>query len=217
MARNGRFRMIAVAAAAVAASAVGVGAQMPGAPVLQNAFVAPGMVFAVDGGGGDGAVYAGAVSWAPGNARFQLSGGVGSWTPTGGSGRLVYGARLAAPLFSMMGGNLGLGVFAGAGSGPARGTTPRAPTQVPVGASIGYRKTLGATHGISLYAAPMYLGVAAQGQSSEHLFRTSFGVDVGVTSSIGVTAGVETGQTSTRGGPTSSRWGVAVSWAPGRR
>lgn len=215
MARNRKFLALLPLASLCAAGALQ--AQLPGAPVLQNAFVAPGMVVALDAGGGDGGVYAAAVSWAPGNARFQLSGGAGSWTPTGGTGRFVYGARLSAPIFSIMGGNLGLGVFAGLGSGPSRGTTPRAPTQTPIGASIGYRKAIGATHGLSVYAAPMYLGIAAQGQTAEHLFRTSFGVDIGVTKSVGVTAGVETGQTSTTGGPTTARWGAAVSWAPGRK
>lgn len=214
MALNRKFLALPLVAALGAAGALQ--AQLPGAPVLQNAFVAPGVVLALDGGGGDGAVYAAAMSWAPGNARFQLSAGAGSWTPTGGDARFVYGGRVAAPVLSLMGGNLGVAVFAGAGTGPARGTTPRAPTQTPIGASIGYRKALGATHGFSIYAAPMYLGIAAQGRSAEHLFRTSFGVDAGVTKSIGVTAGVETGQTSSGGGPTAARWGVAVSWAPGR-
>src|ERR1051325_11829407 len=40
-------------------------AQMPGAPVLQNAWRSPGLVVAADFAGGSGSLYGGAVGWAP--------------------------------------------------------------------------------------------------------------------------------------------------------
>src|SRR5690349_4655061 len=69
------LRLAAIAAILVATSS---GAQMPGLPTLQNAWVAPGGVVAFDfGSGTDGQTYGAALSYAPGSAKLLLSGGYG--------------------------------------------------------------------------------------------------------------------------------------------
>src|SRR3954463_2255952 len=53
-------------------------AQIPGAPVLQNAWASPGIVGAVNFAGSSGqSVVAAAAGWSPGSGRFQVSGGAG--------------------------------------------------------------------------------------------------------------------------------------------
>lgn len=218
---RGSRRVVAAmtAAAAMLALASGAGAQMPGAPVLQNAFVAPGFTGAADFGSGNGSIYALAGGWAPGTARFQLSAGIGLRNPTGGGSSTAYGVRAAAPLFAM-GQRFGLAVFAGYGgaSSAGAGDSLHAATEVPLGASLGFRQAVGATHGFSLYAAPMWLrSTGASGRGSESLFRTSIGADAALTSAIGLTVGAELGSSANRIGPTGTRWGVAISYALGRR
>lgn len=206
--------MITVLATATAAA----GAQMPGAPVLQNAFVAPGFTGALDFGSGDGSVYALAGGWAPSSARFQLSAGVGYRNPKVGGSSTAYGVRAAAPLFAV-GSRVGIGVFAGYGGASSAGAADslRVASSFPVGASIGFRQPLGATHGFSLYAAPMWVrNTGASGRGSESLFRTSVAADAALTSAIGITVGAELGTSAKRIGPTGTRWGIAVSYALGR-
>jgi len=50
------------AACAIAIGAAGVGAQVPGAPVLQNAFANPGIAVAANFGGGSGQSFYGAAA-----------------------------------------------------------------------------------------------------------------------------------------------------------
>src|SRR3954462_11617157 len=89
-----KSRTCVAAAALMVALSSTLTAQMPGAPVLQNAWASPGMVVAVDIAGGSRTLYGGAVGWAPSAGRFQFSGGVGSLSPKGGGGsRIVYGGR----------------------------------------------------------------------------------------------------------------------------
>ena len=87
-------------AAALVLAAVGtarVGAQLPGLPVLQNAFVGPGLAGAANlGGGSGGTAYAAALGWAPGSARFQVSAGGGALVSEGETGA-AFGPRVAVP------------------------------------------------------------------------------------------------------------------------
>jgi hypothetical protein len=92
-------------------------AQMPSAPILQDAWATSGFVGAVNlGGGSDGSVYAGAVSWTPGSGRFELSGGLGFQSRSGLSSRTVYGLRAAVP-FGGASSTFGFAAFAGLGGG----------------------------------------------------------------------------------------------------
>ncbi|MFN2565565.1 MAG: hypothetical protein ABR499_11270 [Gemmatimonadaceae bacterium] len=200
-------------------------AQLPGLPVLQNSFVGPGFAAAVNGGGGSGAsAFAAALGWAPRSARFQISVGAGAYRSEGETGG-AFGARVAVPVFSMMDGNLGIAAFGGIGG--ARGPTVRGARvglgYAPVGAAIGYRRALGATRGLSLYAAPFFgffrddFGDA--GTESASMFRFSVGADFALTRAIGITAGLEAGQSgdADRPGPSGVVWGAGVSYAFGRR
>lgn len=208
--------MVAVVATLLASAAA---AQMPGAPVLQNAWASPGLVGAVNYGGGDGSVYAAAVSWASATARFQLSGGVGARSLSGGGGsKSVYGVRAAIPLGGATSA-IGFGVFAGVGGGQAAtGDTVSSNTQIPIGAAIGWRRALGATHGFSVYATPSYLYLTG-GTKSGGVARAGVGVDLGITKSLGATVGAEFGGTRAKGlgGPTGTLYGIGVSYAFGRR
>jgi len=213
----------------VAASA---DAQMPGAPVLQNAWATPGIVGAVNiAGGSDATVYAAAAAWSPGSGSYQLSGGGGYQTRTGYGSGGVYGFRVAVPFLGGASSAFGLAAFAGAGGGT--GATHRtilipsgavvldssvSTGQFPVGAALGYRRAIGSNHGVSVYATPSYV-LFSGGTESDGIFRAAIGADVGITSSIGATAGVEFGQTRPRGfgGPSGTSYGVGVSYALGRR
>src|SRR5436309_14618622 len=118
----------ALAAGALITLASSAVAQLPGAPVLQNAWAAPGMVVALDlgvGSAGSGSTFAGAVGWTPGNGRVQLSAGAGMQTATGSSSRGVFGVRAAMPIMQMMAGNLGIAGFVGVGgaSGTSKDST----------------------------------------------------------------------------------------------
>jgi hypothetical protein len=200
-------------------------AQLPGLPVLQNAFVAPGLAAAVNAGGGSGATaYAAAVGWAPRSGRFQVSLGAGVFVSSGNTGG-AFGLRAAVPVFSMMGGDLGVAGFVGVGGAqgpqvPQRGRAGLG--QVPLGAAVAYRRALGATRGFSVYAAP-FAGFFRNdfgdaGTESATLFRVSVGGDFAFTQAIGVTAGLEAGASRDDGpGPSGVVWGVGVSYAFGRR
>ena len=234
----------ALGMALVASWATPVGGQIPGAPVLQNAWATPGIVGAIDVGGGSGAsVYAAAASWAPGSGRFQLSGGGGIETGSGTKSRGVYGLRVAMPLGGASS-TFGFAAFAGVGGGPSRVTSfttcpagfpcPVCPTgpstcpsvtdsvtstaEVPVGVAAGWRHAIGATHGVSLYATPSYVFFSG-GTKGRGLFRAALGGDVGITSSLGATLGIEFGGKRPHGlgGPTGSLYGFGLSYALGHR
>jgi hypothetical protein len=199
-------------------------AQLPGLPVLQNAFVGPGFAAAVNGGGGSGSsAYAAALGWAPGSARFQVSIGAGAHVGGGDTGG-AFGARVAMPVFSLMNGNLGVAAFAGVGG--ARGPTVQGARvglgQAPIGAAVGYRRALGTTRGVSVYAAPFFAYFRSDfgnRTQSASLFRISVGGDVVLTRAIGVTAGLEAGgkRSGNGPGPDGVTWGAGVSYAFGRR
>src|SRR4051812_43182098 len=89
------LRIAGLVATIAAASA---DAQMPGAPVLQNAWGTPGIVGALNvTGGSDGSTYAAAGSWSPGSGRFQFSGGLGVQQRAGNGSGGAYGVRVAMP------------------------------------------------------------------------------------------------------------------------
>jgi hypothetical protein len=219
--------LIAVPALAGAAEA-----QIPGAPVLQNAWATPGIVGAVNVAGSSGqSVFAGAAGWSPGSGRFQISGGVGYQNRTDFDGRVVYGGRVAIP-FGGASSTFGFAAFAGIGGGPAGkrqvvidtttgdkvtvDDTLSSTMQVPLGAAIGYRRAFG-SHGLSVYATPAWV-IYSGGAKTGGLFRAAVGVDFGITRSFGATAGIDFGGTRSNevGGPSSTQYGIGVSYAFGR-
>jgi len=224
----------AVAILAITALAAPTGAQMPGAPVLQNAWTTSGIVGALNYAGSSGeSVFGAAAGWSPGSARFQVSGGVGYQNRTDFDGRVVYGARVSIP-FRGPTSTFGFAAFAGIGGGPAGKHTVELPpafdtevtvtdtasstVQVPLGAAIGYRRAFGSNHGISIYATPAWV-IYTGGTKTDGLFRVAVGADVGITRSIGATVGVDFGGTRAKelGGPSSAQYGIGVSYALGKR
>lgn len=196
--------------------ATSVAAQLPGLPVLQGPFANPGLTVGANVGGGNGlTTYAAAASLGAG--RFLLSGGVGALSPEEGSTSAAYGARVAMPLMSFMGGSAGVAAFAGVGGASADGVSS---VQLPVGAGLGWRRALGSSRGVVVHAAPMvtFYRVSADGESaSKALFRASIGLDLALTRRLGVTIGAEGGQKPEEGsgdpGPGGSVAAIGVSWA----
>ncbi len=192
-------------------------AQMPGVPVLQNAFANPGLTIGVNYGQSDESKgYAGALAWSPASARFQLTGGFGAFKPDDGERVWAWGARAAVPVTqTMMAGKLGIGAFGGVGGASQEETSL---LHVPVGASLSWRTRLGERRGISLYAAPFYswTRVSFDDESqSKGLIRASFGVDIAVVPALGITVGYELGQKAGEDEPgaTGGAFGVGVSYA----
>jgi hypothetical protein len=225
-------RRAALAGAALVAALVptrAAVAQLPNAPVLQNAWAAPGIVVAANlAGGSEGSVYAGAAAWAPASARFQVSAGAGMQARQDRGSRFVYGGRVSVPVWSPGSGAIGIGAFAGIGGGA--GGSSRSATDpiavdstseslvIPVGAAIGYRRGFGGIRGFSAYATPAYVMVRGNG-TSNNLLRVGLGLDVGISAAFGVTIGAETGQAASEGspGPTGVLYGLGISYALGRR
>ena len=194
-------------------------AQMPGQPVIQNAFSNPGVTIGANFGRAqdqDVSGFAGAMAWSPSTGRFQISAGAGVVKPGEGDGVFAWGARAMLPIaLHKLGDSFGIGMFVGAGGATDNGANQLNATP---GATIGYRRALGSTRGISVYAAPFYSwsridagDVAVRGGS----FRVSFGVDVTVVRSIGLTVGYETGAEADEGdaGPLGDVFGIGLSYA----
>ena len=208
-------------------------AQMPGVPVLQNAFANPGFAAAANFGSGSGSnSFGGAAAFAAASGRLQFSGGLGLFTPKNGNGRFAYGARVFAPLMGggNTGGKFGIGVFAGiGGSGSGRSTvaatadstTANSVTLIPVGASASYRMAIGTSHGFSVYASPIFTwyNKGGSGAGTGNVMRVSLGADVGITPSIGITLGTEFGGNAAEHtlGPRGTIFGAGLSFAFGRR
>jgi hypothetical protein len=198
-------------------------AQVPGSPVLQNAFLNPGIGVAGNFGGGSGqSFYGAAAAWGPGGGRFQLSGAAGVHNANGGT-RGAYGARLAAHVWSTRGGSLGAAAFAGVGGAPSTESdnlvTNPATLIVPGGITIAYQRPMGLKRGISIYVSPMYQWWRFDDgdmTTSSGVFRGSFGVDVALSQALGVTAGGEVGATDDDR-DMGSTFGVAVTYVLGRR
>jgi len=211
----GRIMLMTSACAAAA------GAQVPGAPVLQNAFANPGWAVAANIGGGSGQTFYGlATAMGLMTGKLQLSGAAGV-AHSNNASRGGYGARASFSAWSTSGGALGVGAFAGIGGAPRTRTnnvvTNPAELNVPAGLSIGYRHAFG-SHGVSAYASPFYKWVRSDNGvvTSTGQFRGSLGVDVGLSTSLGLTLGGEMGGKSATGTGSSS-FGAAISFVPGRR
>lgn len=194
-----------------------VSAQLPGVPVLQNAFANPGLTIGVNYGQSDESKgYAGALAWSPASTRFQLTGGFGAFKPDEGDRAWAWGARAAVPLTqTMMAGKVGIGAFAGVGGASQDEVSL---LHVPAGASIAWRTRLGERRGISLYAAPFYSWTRVsfdEESQSKGLVRASVGVDVAVVPALGITVGYEFGQNADADEPGASGgvFGVGVSYA----
>jgi hypothetical protein len=203
----------------IALLARGLAAQLPGVPVLQNAFANPGLTVAVNyGQSDDSKAYGGALAWAPTNTRFQVTGGFAAVDPDVGGRTEAWGARAAVPITqAMMEGKLGIGVFAGVGGMSQEGVSL---LNVPAGASVSFRTRMGERRGISFYAAPFYSWArkSDDGRSdNKWLLRVSIGVDVAVVPSLGITVGYELGQTADdragEPGATGGTFGVGLSYA----
>jgi hypothetical protein len=199
---------------------VGAEAQLPGLPVLQNAFSNPGVTVAANYGSGDNSTTFGvAGAWAPSSGRFQFSAGVGSFEPDEADRATAYGVRFAAALFSFAGGSIGAAPFLGVGGANVDGQRL---THVPVGVGLGWRRALGQTRAISLHASPFFSWwrqTVTEGDEEEvvskGLFRASVGADVSLFGNFGATAGLEAGSKAKDGdpGPLGTVWGVALSYA----
>jgi hypothetical protein len=178
-------------------------AQIPGAPVLQNGFLAPGWVVAADGGAGwNHGLAALAAGYAPNSRAGALTGALGVGFPDGPA--FAYGLRATVhlPVFSPRG---AFGAVGFVGFGGLVG--PINVVDIPIGAGLGYRHALGTDRGISVYATPFYLIQRAGG--SEGSFRTGLGTDVTLSPRVGVTIGADAG---TRGSP---RFGAGISYLLG--
>ena len=204
--------VLAVALALPAAA----GAQMPGLPVLQNAFANPGITIAVNAGYSETAIaYGAAGAWAPGNARFVISVGAGALSPEEGETAGAAGARVSMPVLSFMEDALGVAVFAGAG-GASREEWRQ--VDVPAGVGIGWRRAFGVSRGISIHAAPMVRwsrnSIEGGSSTSATLFRIAAGVDVTLGAKFGVTVGVESGGRDEEAAPALARnvGGIGVSY-----
>jgi hypothetical protein len=224
---NGRSRMIArpvirtlIVLLALATPSLGpaASAQLPGLPVLQNAFGNPGLSAAFDFGSGAGAsTYVGAVSYGAG--RLILSGGVGAFVPDSGSTAASFGARVALPLVSFVGGSVGVAAFAGVGGVSLNDVST---TQAPLGVAVGWRRRFGTSRGVSVYAAPLFSYDRASGDGeseSAWRFQYSVGADLALTRRLGLTIGVGSaalpGQSELDDSDTV--FGAGIAWAFGAR
>lgn len=204
-------------ALALLCGAAPLGAQMLGVPVVQNAFANPGFTLAGDAGfASDAMAYGVAVAWAPRRLPVTVSGGLALYAPDSGRNASTWGARAMVPVpLGRRGGALGVAAFAGVGGASRSGITE---VRVPIGVSVGYRRAIGPRRGVSLYASPMYLWSRAGGDVpsvSAGFFRVAAGVDLALTTRVGVTVGAEVGERAGDGdpGPRGSLVGVGLSYA----
>ncbi len=229
--------MIRYAAVAMAAALLGIttslhsaNAQTPNSPVLQNAWLGPGFAVAINGAGGsDGSFWGAAVSWAPNNPRFALSGGLGYLTRSGFGASAGGGVRATVSLGSLPGGAIAFAAFAGIGGGAATRDSGfdvngfvfpdslTSTTEVPIGVSVGWRYAISPSQSVSVFTSPAVLFIAG-GTQSQAIFRGSLGIDFGVSDSFGVTGGFDFGQTRPRGfgGPSNVLFAGGFSYAFGR-
>jgi hypothetical protein len=195
-------------------------AQMPATPVLQNAWANSGITIAANYGRITGAsALAGALAWAPTNARFQLSLGGGAVHVDSGGGSGGYGARLAVPLVEFAAGSIGTAIFGGVGFFGRKAVRE---SSFPVGLSLGWRHALGTTRAVSAYVAPFYLLSRRKGtvngavkDEKGSVIRAAVGLDVTLASRLGMTIGYESGARAKdlAPGPRGGAFGVALSYA----
>ncbi|MEX2153737.1 MAG: hypothetical protein WD825_10400, partial [Gemmatimonadaceae bacterium] len=200
-------------------------AQAPGLPVLQNAFNNPGLAVAANFGTGSGqGFYGAAAAWGLGSGRLSVSGAAGAQRGNGAT-RGAYGGRLAASAWTSSGGGLSVGGFVGMGGAPrtraGQVVTNPAVMSVPAGVSLGYRRALGRSRGLSGYVSPFYRWTRTDSAAIESsgAFRISGGIDFAISPSLGATIGGELGGGAKSGGSNrgSSLLGAAISFVPGRR
>ncbi len=192
----------------------GAAAQIAGLPTLQSPFAAPQIAVGVNASRGDEMTLIGlAGAWTPPSGRVQLSGGVARIGREERDPGYAAGARFYLPLKTLAGEAVALGVLVGAGAARA---DERTVVTAPIGATVGYRRALGATRAFAVYAAPFYsyTGVRTPDASS-FLFRFSLGADVVVLTRVGLTVGYEAGQepTGSEPGLRSPVTGVGLSYA----
>lgn len=217
-----RNNTLAAISLAVILGSTAIAAQVPGAPVLQNAFSNPGLGLAANFGGGSGQSFYGlAAAYGMGGGRLQVSAAAGAQHSTDAT-RGAYGARASANVWTSAGGALAAAAFAGIGGAPRTRsgavTTNPAMLVVPAGITAAYRRGLGSTRGIAAYVSPLYrwTRLTSDTSTSTGKLGASLGIDVSVTSSIGATIGAELGS-ATGGSKSSALFGGAVSWVPGRK
>lgn len=201
-------------------------AQVPGVPVLQNAFSNPGLAFAANFGSGSGQSYYGAAAaWGMGSeGKLSLSAAAGAQSGNGAT-RGAYGARASSRIWSSGGGALGVGGFVGVGGAPSTSVdgvvTNPAVTMIPIGLSVGYRRGLGSTRGISAYVSPFYRWLKSDSGtvSSSGAVRVSGGLDFSFSPSLGLTVGGDLGGAGNSTGTrrSSGAIGAAISFVPGGR
>jgi hypothetical protein len=222
----------AVLLAATTLSATPVLAQMAGVPVLQGAFPRRGLAAAVDAGGADdGSAVGGAVAFGLGADRLLVTAGLGAFRPpeSYASTAFTYGARVAFRVMTLADGRLAVTPFAGFGrvelkrDRPAAGQDSKAgAARAPAGVSVGFRHALGARGTLAFFAAPMYAFSRPDdaAESNEGFVRVAAGAEFGFATgfgAIGVTAGLELGQSAPAGtfGPRGSAFGLGLALARG--
>jgi hypothetical protein len=211
--------------------------QMAGVPLLQSAFLRPGLVGAANvGGADDGTGYGAALVWGVGRERFAIAAGVGAFSAAEPyrSPAVTYGTRLAVTVATLASGRFAVTPFAGVGRTQLRrdvvapgGGGPRAVSagvvRIPAGVSLGYRRAVGARGTLAILAAPMYAFSRpdSSGAANEGVVRFAFGAEFGFATGfggIGVTAGLELGQSMPTDafGPRGTAFGVGLALARGR-
>jgi hypothetical protein len=212
----GRLLAPVVCLAATVAAPALARAQAPGLPVLQDAFYSRGFAVGLNAAGGGGSTVAAAVSYSPLAGTLQLVAGAGSMRASGSSAT-TYGGRISYR-FRSFGAErqIATAIFVGAGRATRSDTTVG---RAPVGLSVGYRRALGETRTLALYAAPYYdaTRVSVKGQTKSvkgARFRSGVGVDVALTESIGAGLGVDVGGTGETGTllPAGTQFGAGISY-----
>ena len=193
----------AAAAAMTVLAPAAAQAQIPGLPTLQSPFASPQVAVGANGARGDSVSVVGvAAAWTPQSARLQFTGGAAAVTRQSRTG-VGAGARAYLPLRTFAGQTVAAGVFLGAGGDRVSGATTLATT---LGASVGYRRAVGETRAVAVYAVPFYSYNRRTGAgANSSLLRVSLGADVVLVPRVGLSAGVETGQRPGDGGPGPAR------------
>lgn len=203
-------------------AAGGAAGQVPGVPALQNAFSSPGLAVAGNYAGGGGQSFFGAAAgYGFGSGRILASAAAGAQRANG-STRGAYGGRAAMNLWTSSGGSLGAGAFVGIGGAmrtrQGNVTSNPAVIHVPAGISVGYRRSLGATRGMSVYASPLYRWTRINADTvstTTGAIAGAVGLDFAISQSFGLTVGAEFGKAS-GSSRANSTIGVALSFVPGR-
>lgn len=206
-------------------------AQLPGLPVLQGPFIAPGHLVAVNYGKGDAfSALAVAGAWTPRSNRFQVSAGLGAVDPRGGGGRVTgVGMRATVPVRTRWTGpesSLGAALFAGLGGAWRSGAGE---LRVPAGGAVAYRRRIGEVRAVAAYLAPYYqwsrrtgvgfTGTAGDGtgapeplRNDSDLVRAAIGVDALLTRRLSLSLGYDLGEGAEPGrpGPTGGIFGAGL-------